>query len=91
MLGKIDLSSLNQSTRPKKRGKDDRRRGDKNRGGNGSAAGDAANSDRKKRKRIGKEKVDIEKAAQQPGFGSERRKKATSLPRASRVRRRFRP
>ena len=79
VLGKIDLSALNQSTRPKKRGKDDRRRGDKNRQGGsgqqGAAAGEG-NSDRKKRKRIGKEKVDIEKAAQQPGFGSERRKKS---------------
>ena len=77
VLGKIDLSALNQSTRPKKRGKDDRRRGDKNRpgGGNATSGGDASNADRKKRKRIGKEKVDIEKAASQPGFGSERRKK----------------
>ncbi len=76
VLGKIDLSSLNQSTRPKKRGKDDRRRGDKNRQGAGAAtqAGDA-NSDRKKRKRIGKEKIDIEKAASQPGFGADRNKK----------------
>jgi len=77
VLGKIDLSALNQSTRPKKRGKEDRRRGDKNRGGGAAASqgGDSANADRKKRKRIGKEKVDIEKAASQPGFGSERRKK----------------
>ncbi len=78
VLGKIDLSALNQSTRPKKRGKDDRRRGgDKNRQGGAAAqaSGDAASSDRKKRKRIGKEKIDIEKAASQPGFGSERRKK----------------
>ncbi|MDE5974941.1 MAG: translation initiation factor IF-2 [Muribaculaceae bacterium] len=76
VLGKIDLNALNQSTRPKKRGKDDRRRGDK-KGGN-QAAGEAANSDRKKRKRIGKEKIDIEKAASQPGFGSDRSKKKGS-------------
>lgn len=77
VLGKIDLSSLNQSTRPKKRGKDERRRGDKNRQGSGTsaAAGDTQNPDRKKRKRIGKEKIDIEKAASQPGFGSESRNK----------------
>lgn len=77
VLGKIDLSSLNQSTRPKKRGRDERRRGgDKNRGGGAApAAGDAGNADRKKRKRIGKEKVDIEKAASQPGFGSDGKKK----------------
>ncbi|MDE5874499.1 MAG: translation initiation factor IF-2 [Muribaculaceae bacterium] len=76
VLGKIDLNALNQSTRPKKRGKDDRRRGDK-KGGN-QPAGEAANSDRKKRKRIGKEKIDIEKAASQPGFGSDRSKKKGS-------------
>ncbi len=68
VLGKIDLSSLNQSTRPKKRGKDDRRRGDKNRQGGGASSSQGAdqqNADRKKRKRIGKEKIDIEKAGQQ--------------------------
>lgn len=77
VLGKIDLSSLNQSTRPKKRSKDDRRRGDKNRQGGGAANAsvDSQNADRKKRKRIGKEKIDIEKAVSQPGFGSENRKK----------------
>lgn len=60
VLGKIDLSAINQSTRPKKKGKNERR---------------ADNADRKKRKRIGKEKVDIDKAAQQPGFGADQRKK----------------
>ncbi|MDO4336211.1 MAG: translation initiation factor IF-2, partial [Bacteroidales bacterium] len=82
VLGKIDLSALNQSTRPKKRGKDDRRRGgDRNRQGAATQpAGDASAADRKKRKRIGKEKVDIEKAASQPGFGAERRKKSGDKP-----------
>lgn len=77
VLGKIDLSSLNQSTRPKKRGKEDRRRGDKNRQGGAASGGnaDSQTADRKKRKRIGKEKIDIEKAASQPGFGSENRNK----------------
>ena len=65
VLGKIDLSAINQSTRPRKRSKAEKR------GGQGAGAGDA---DRKKRKRIGKEKVDVEKAAQQPGFGSDSRK-----------------
>jgi len=60
VLGKIDLSAINQSTRPKKKGKNERR---------------AENEARKKRKRIGKEKVDIDKAAQQPGFGSDQRKR----------------
>lgn len=60
VLGKIDLSAINQSTRPKKKGKNERR---------------TENADRKKRKRIGKEKVDVDKAAQQPGFGSDTRRK----------------
>ena len=60
VLGKIDLSAINQSTRPKKKGKNERK---------------AENADRKKRKRIGKEKVDIDKAAQQSGFGSDQRKR----------------
>ncbi|MBD5237784.1 MAG: translation initiation factor IF-2 [Bacteroidales bacterium] len=66
VVGKIDLSVLNQSTRPRKKSKAERARA------NGQGGNDA---DRKKRKRIGKEKVDIEKAASQPGFGSENRKK----------------
>ncbi|MGN0238369.1 MAG: translation initiation factor IF-2 [Lepagella sp.] len=60
VIGKIDLSAINTSTRPKKKSKSERR---------------AENADRKRRKRIGKEKVDIDKAAQQPGFGSDQRKK----------------
>ncbi len=66
VVGKIDLSSLNQATRPRKKSKAERAR---------AAAGQGNESDRKKRKRIGKEKVDIEKAASQPGFGSDNRKK----------------
>ncbi len=62
IVGTIDLSSMNLNTRPKKRGKDDRR-GAKP-GQPGAAAGN--DSDRKKRRRIsGKEKVDIEKAGKQ--------------------------
>ncbi|MBD5254645.1 MAG: translation initiation factor IF-2 [Barnesiella sp.] len=62
VIGKIDLSALNQSTRPKKKSKEEKRneRNAKNSGNaaGGNAAGD--NADRKKRKRIrGKEKVDI--------------------------------
>lgn len=55
VLGKVNLDEINQSTRPKK--KNDHRRGGQN-----GRPGD--NADRKKRKRIGKEKVDIEKAGQ---------------------------
>ncbi len=61
IVGKIDLDAMNLSTRPKKKGKDNRG----NRPGTPGAAG-AADGDRKKRRRIaGKEKVDIEKAGRQ--------------------------
>ncbi len=60
IVGKIDLSAINSSTRPKKKSKEDKRP-DRRQGVQGEA-----NSDRKKRKRIGgKEKVDIEKTGRQ--------------------------
>ena len=63
IIGKIDLDALNQATRPKKKTKEEKRkeRADKNKQANGTAAGD----EKRKRKRIGKEKVDIN--AQQNG------------------------
>ena len=78
VLGTIDLSALNQSTRPKKKSKEERRkeRIDKSRatGATPAAPGAAnanANAEKKKRKRIGKEKIDIEKTANQPGFNAD--------------------
>lgn len=58
VLGTIDLASINSSTRPKKKTKEERQkeRNDKNA---------AANNDRKKRNRIGKERVDVNAAANQ--------------------------
>ena len=62
IVGSIDLSSMNLNTRPKKRGKDDRR----NKNGQNAQGATGAEGDRKKRRRItGKEKVDIEKAGKQ--------------------------
>ncbi|MDO5395875.1 MAG: translation initiation factor IF-2, partial [Bacteroidales bacterium] len=57
IVGKIDLSAINQSTRPKKKTKEDRRKE--------RAAGAAASNDRKKRKRIGGNRVDIAQAGAQ--------------------------
>lgn len=74
VIGKIDLSAINQSTRPKKKSKEEKRndRIAAARGAAGAAAGGAA-GDRKKRKRIGgKEKIDIEKQSQQPQQGGQR-------------------
>jgi translation initiation factor IF-2 len=75
VVGKIDLSALNQSTRPKKKSKEERRRAAKAAANGGNGAAGASNStggngDRKKRKRIGgNEKVDIEKTARQGSNG----------------------
>ena len=69
VVGKIDLSAINQSTRPKKKTKEERRneRLSKQGGQQGNGEG------RRKRKRIGKEKIDIEKSAQQlSGNGNNR-------------------
>ena len=77
IIGKIDLSSINPTTRPKKKSKEDRRNGGKPAGQSSAAQqGNVSSSDRKKRKRIGgKEKVDIEKAgAQVAREGNERKK-----------------
>ena len=67
VIGHIDLSALNQSTRPKKKSKEERRneRIAKDRAQNGGNA-PAQSGDRKKRRRIGgKEKIDIEKTVNQ--------------------------
>ena len=55
VLGKIDLSALNQSTRPKKKSKEERRK----------EREEKAAGERKKRERIRTDKVDIEAAARQ--------------------------
>ena len=66
VLGTIDLSSLNQNTRPKKKTKEERRkeREEKNRQQNPAGQ---ANGEKKKRNRIGKERVDVNAAANQQG------------------------
>ncbi len=64
IVGKIDLDAINQTTRPKKKTKEDRRN-ERNRG-NQNGQGSQGEGDRKKRRRItGKEKVDIEKVGSQ--------------------------
>ncbi len=63
VVGKIDLDAINQSTRPKKKSKEERRN---DRNSRLAQSGDGSQGDRKKRKRIGgKEKIDIEKTGQQ--------------------------
>lgn len=70
IVGKIDLDALNQTTRPKKKGKDERRRGGAGQGTPAAGGQGGGQGDRKKRKRIaGQSKVDIEKAGRQAGEG----------------------
>ena len=63
VVGKIDLDSLNQSTRPKKKSKEERRKEREEK----QAQMHGANGEKRKRERIhgGKERVDIESAANQ--------------------------
>ena len=64
VVGKIDLSSLNQSTRPKKKSKEERRK----------EREEKAAGERKKRERIRQGKVDIEAAAKQAGKNEKKNK-----------------
>ena len=76
VVGKIDLSTINQSTRPKKKTKEEKRneRIAKDRQNNGGQQGNGANAggdaDRKKRKRIRSTgRVDIDQNGNQQGGG----------------------
>jgi translation initiation factor IF-2 len=59
VLGTIDLSAINQSTRPKKKSKEEKKKEREERAAQQSAV-------KKKRTRIGKERVDINDVANQP-------------------------
>ncbi len=71
ILGKIDLSSINSSTRPKKKSKEERRkeREEKAKSAHSQRQGGGQNGqnsgEKKKRERINKNKVDINQAAKQ--------------------------
>ena len=76
VLGTIDLSTINQNTRPKKKSKEEkkREREEKNRQQRAEAAkgqaANAANGEKRKRQRIGKERVDVNDAANQSNGGN---------------------
>ena len=74
VLGKIDLDSLNQSTRPKKKSKEERK---KEREEKQAQMHGGVNGEKKKRERIrsGKERVDIEAAANQDNNNKNPKKK----------------
>ena len=71
ILGKIDLSSINQSTRPKKKTKEERRKEREDKSVQNAQG-------KKKRVRINKERVDINAAANQQQGGKRSGKKNTS-------------
>ncbi|MGM9868256.1 MAG: translation initiation factor IF-2 [Sodaliphilus sp.] len=79
VVGKIDLNAINQSTRPKKKTKEEKRNERLNKEKARQAAGDG---EKRKRKRIGKEKVDIEKSVQQQSQGSNQPKRNAQQPNA---------
>ena len=74
VLGKIDLDSLNQSTRPKKKSKEERKR---EREEKQSQMNNGGNGEKKKRERIrgGKERVDIEAASSQDNSNKNKKNK----------------
>lgn len=85
VIGKIDLSTINQSTRPKKKGKEERRAAAKA----AAPGGNAPSGDKKKRKRIsGKEKIDIENPGQQVQSQGRNENKSREERRANREERR---
>jgi len=69
VLGTIDLSALNQTTRPKKKSKEEKRREREDKAQQNGG-------EKKKRTRIGKERVDINDAANQPSKNSKNGKNA---------------
>lgn len=72
VLGKIDLSSLNQSTRPKKKSKEERKKEREDKAEQKKA------QSKKKRVRINKERVDITASANQQGSGQGNRNKSNN-------------
>ena len=78
VLGKIDLSALNQSTRPKKKSKEEKRKQREEKAAQQRAANGQQSGEKKKRERIRTGKVDIEEAAkqqsQQQGSGKKKNK-----------------
>jgi translation initiation factor IF-2 len=67
VLGKIDLDSLNQSTRPKKKTKEEKRKEREEKSQHGTAQG----GEKKKRVRINKERVDINAASKDVPSGNQ--------------------
>ena len=77
VLGKIDLSTLNQSTRPKKKSKEEKRKQREEKAAQQRGGATGNNGEKRKRERIRNDKVDIEAAAKQqnPSSGAKKKNK----------------
>ena len=73
VLGKIDLDSINQSTRPKKKSKEEKRKQREEKAAQ-MHSGNAQGGEKRKRERIRTDKIDIEAAAKQQGQGGGKNK-----------------
>ena len=73
VLGKIDLDSINQSTRPKKKSKEEKRKQREEKAAQ-MHGGNAQGGEKRKRERIRTDKIDIEAAAKQQGQGGGKNK-----------------
>lgn len=71
VLGKIDLSTINSSTRPKKKSKEERRKEREEKGRTGAQGNNNSQGggERKRRSRITNERVNIDQASRQGGGG----------------------
>ena len=74
VLGKIDLSSLNQSTRPKKKSKEEKRKQREEKAAQQRGAA-GVGGEKRKRERIRTDKVDIEAASKQQNQQGQGKKK----------------
>ena len=75
VLGKIDLSTLNQSTRPKKKSKEEKRKQREEKAAQMHGGANAQSGEKRKRERIRTGKVDIEEAAKQQQQQGQNQKK----------------
>lgn len=69
VLGTIDLSAINSNMRPKKKSRDDRKKDHRNQQGQNAQSqqnSQQGQGQRKKRTRIGNERIDVNNAANQP-------------------------
>jgi translation initiation factor IF-2 len=75
VLGKIDLSTINQSTRPKKKSKEEKRKQREEKAAQQHGGATGVQSEKRRRERIRGGRVDIEEAAKQQSMAQQGGKK----------------